>query len=405
MIDMLVLRCPFQCHFIDQNSNPTAVWPSYSLASLSIPLVQSIDAEGNIDNLRHPWESLPSSFESMAFKVFDHRYDSLDCFYIEIKASPAKLMLGHNIFGSSDIYDCSMTMLELLCSTYPQITELLDHTLWELAQIDITYSAKAKDNHEAKLFINSLHSVSFGQTKSRTGYDGTAYFGKKNSRLKKIKVYSKHPEVLETIKKNKIKLDGELINEVYTPELLTYASGLIRWECSFYHRYFSRLGISTFLKDIFHQSTFNAQALQNYWYLGTADLFKSLNGQTMKTLNTLEVKTQLRALYSKTSLKTGLVSTVLADSAFRTYNDLLRDGFIIARESMSRANFNKHIVMLCACGLSRAALQNLNGLENGATIIPYVRFITIDFENQYPVDYVQPLAKHIRSIPPLRLIA
>lgn len=406
MIDMLVLRCDFMRVQNSNNPLPEMIWPDFYLAELGIPLEQSIDRDGDISNTRHPWESIPSSYESMAFKVFDHRYDALDSFYIEIKASPAKIMQGHNVFGSSDIYDCSMHLLELLCMTYPQVSERLNHKSWSLSQIDITYSTRAKDNSQCRAFINALHNVSFGQTKSRTGYDGTAYFGKKSSRLKKIKVYSKWFEVQEIIKKNLKRQDGEILNEVYTVSLLDFTVGLIRWEVSLYHRYFERLGISTLLLDMIKERTFTPEKLQNYWKIGTLDLFKSLKGQTMKTLNTTEIKDALRCKFSKTSLKTGKVSTVLADSAFRTYNDIQRDGYLITSESMSRANFHRHIKMLTDCGLSRAALQNMNGLNDGAQIIPFVRFIEVNFCAQFPENYVEPAPKHIYTPQPqLRLVA
>lgn len=401
MIDKLVLRCNFQRESVSLGVHR---WPDFQLGSLGIPLEQSIDSDGQVYNTRHPWESIPSSYEGMAFKVFDHRYDPLDKFYIEIKASPAKLMQGHNVYGSSDFYDCCMHLIELLCMTYPALVERLDHESWELAQIDITYSSRAKDSHEARAFINALQNVSFGQTKSRTGYDGTAYFGKKNSRLKKIKVYSKGPEVAETIKGNARKADGELLNEVYTPELLAFADGLVRWEVSLYHRYFERLGIPTLLKQLFFTHALSPKQLTNYWTLATSDLFNALKGQTMKVINDDDIKQQLRARFSKTG-KTGKVSTVLPDSVFRTYRDIRRDGWLITSESMSRMTFHRHVKMLIECGLSRAALQNMNGLDDGSQIIPFVRFIQVDFAAQFPDGYVQPAPKHVYTPNPLRLVA
>lgn len=401
MIDKLVLRCPFRREpaFLGIDR-----WPDFQLAALGIPLEQSIDAEGQVYNTRHPWESIPSSYDGMAFKVFDHRYDPLDKFYIEIKASPAKLMQGHNVYGSSDFYDCCMHLMELLCMTYPSLADLLDHESWELAEIDITYSSRARDNQEARAFINALGNVSYGQTKSRTGYDGTAYFGKKNSRLKKIKVYSKGPEVAETIKGNSRKADGELLNEVYTLELLAFADGLVRWEVSLYHRYFERLGIPTLLKQIFFTNALSPKQLTNYWTLATSDLFNALKGQTMKVINDDDIKEQLRARFSKTG-KTGKVSTVAPDAAFRTYRDIRRDGWLIARGSMVTRTFDRHVRMLTDCGLSRAALQNMNGLDDGSQIIPFVRFIQVDFAAQFPEGYVQPAPKHVYQPNPLRLVA
>lgn len=403
MIDMLVLRCDFTRIMCPISASGFS-WPKFQLIDLELPLEMSINREGIPFRTRHPWESIPSSYESMAFHVFDNRWDKLDQFYVEIKASPAKIMQGHNIFGSNDIYDCSLHLIDLLKTTYPRLFNLLDPETWRLAQIDITYSVRAKDQHECKEFINALHSVSFGQTKSRTGYDGTAYFGKKNSRLKKIKVYSKLMETLETIKRNSRRDDGELLNEVYTQEIIDYSNSLIRWEVSLYHRFFERLGISTQLKEIFTNHTFTPAKLQNYWKLGTQDLFKSLAGQTMKSLNTIEIKNLLREKFKKVSDKTGKTSYVLADSVFRTYNDLIRDGWLTTSESMSRMNFHRHVKMLQEIGLSRAALQNLKGTDGGAVIIPFARFIEVDFCSQYPEGYIQPPPKY-KQPNHLRLVA
>lgn len=401
MIDMLVLRCDFLKTAMLQNS---VTWDSFQLAELCIPLEQSIDSEGQVCNTRHPWESIPSSYENMAFKIFDHRYDALDSFHIEIKASPAKLMQGHNVYGSDDFYDCTMHLLELLCMTYPQITERLDHNTWRLEQIDITYSSRAACDREAKLFINALQNVSYGQTKSRTGYDGTAYFGKKNSRLKKIKVYLKSAEVLETVKKNEKRKDGEIYNEVFTPELLEYSQGLIRWEVSLYHRYFERLGTSCYLIDLLKHESLASTELKVLWRNATYDLFTALKGQNMKLINDNEIQNALRAKFIKVSDKTGKTSTALADSAYRTYRDIRRDGWEIAKNSMTRMTFHRHIKMLTECGLSRAALQNMNGLDDGAQIIPFVRFIQVDFGAQFPDNYQHPEPKHVYE-PNLRLVA
>jgi len=405
MIDKLVLRCDF---LKVENTNRLGEyrWPDFQLAALDIPLEQSIDRDRQVSNTRHPWEKIPSSYDNMAFKVFDHRYDPLDSFYIEIKASPAKIMQGHNVFGSSDFYDCCMHLMVLLCESNPAVAEVLDHTSWSLAQIDITYSTRAKDNHEAVAFINSLQNVSYGQTKPRTGFGGTAYFGKKNSRLKKIKVYAKGPEVHETIKENALRVDGELLNQVYTAELIQFADGLIRFEQSLYHRYFERLGIPTRLRDIFLTNALSPSQLQNYWILSTSDLFNALRGQTMKVINDDDIREQLRVLFSKTSKKTGKVSTAAADAAYRTYRDIRRDGWLIARDAMVIRTFDRHVKMLTDCGLSRAALQNMTGIDNGAQIIPFMRFIQVDFCSQFPEGYVLPPPVYVyEPKPQLRLVA
>jgi II/X family phage/plasmid replication protein len=393
VIDKFVFRCHFLKEFFPAQN--CFDFPVFKLDELGIPLEVSLDADGAIMNVRHPWSRIPSSFEGMAFKVFDSRYSGKnEAFFIEIKASPAKLMQGHNIFGSVDFCDCALRLIMLLCSKYPVLTSKLDFSSWYLAQIDITYSSRAKNDKEAKRFINALGKVSSGQTKAQTGYDGTAYFGKKNSRLKKVKVYAKHPEVLATIKKNEKKKDCF----EYSEQLLEFSKGVVRWELSLYHRYFERLGISCNLSDIIESGSFSAEYLRNYWRLGTADLFKALNGQEMKVVDNNAVLDALRAQFSKTSEKTGNVSTAFPDSVFRTYLNFRRDGWQNVKDLMPKNTFHVHVRTLCECGLSRAALQNMNGLDDGSKIVSFAEFMQVDFDAQYPDWFVPEPPKYTREM-------
>ena len=394
MIDKLVLRCDFlKQRFPAQNCFD---FPTFKLHELDIPLEVSLDADGEIMNVRHPWERIPSSFEGMAFKVFDSRYSGKnEAFFIEIKASPAKLMQGHNIFGSVDFCDCALRLIVLLCSKYPVLASKLDFSSWSLVQIDATYASRAKNDKEAKRFINALGKVSSGQIKSSTtDYDGTAYFGKKNSRLKKVKVYAKHPEVLASIKKNEKKKD---VFE-YSEQLLEFSKGMIRWELSLYHRYFKRSGIPCELSEIIEQGFFSPQILRSFWCNGLSQLFKALEGQEMKIVDNNAVLEALRTQFSKVSPKTGKVSTTLADSVFRTYLSIRRDGWEATKSLMHIRNFNKHIKFLSECGLSRAALQNMNGLDDGSEIVSFAEFMQVDFDAQQPDWYEPELPKYTREM-------
>jgi II/X family phage/plasmid replication protein len=379
MIDKFVFRCDFLKEFFPHQGRFD--FPVFSLIDLDIPLDASFAADGTRTNLRHPWERIPSNFEGMAFKVFDTRYKGgNEAFFIEIKASPAKLMQGHNIFGSVDFCDCALQLILLLFKTHPVLVSKLDFSTWYLAQIDITYSSRAKNDKEAKRFINALGNVSSGQTKSQTSYDGTVYSGKKNSRLKKIKVYAKHPEVLATIKKNEKKKDCF----VYSEQLLDFAKGLIRWEVSLYHRYFERKGISCDLSSIIDSGSFSSAFLRNYWVGGTSDLFKAMQGQEMKIVDNNAVLDALRAKFSRTSEKTGNVSTAFPDSVFRTYLNFCRDGWQNVKDLMPKNTFHVHVRTLCECGLSRAALQNMNGLDDGSKIVSFAEYMNVDFDAQHP---------------------
>lgn len=391
MIDFLELRCDFKSGFF----NGAKDWPFLELGSLGVPLEMSIDRNGEPFNTRHPWESIPSSYEGMAFKICDYRYTKLDDFYIILKCSPAKIMLGHNVFGSSDFKDCFLAMVELFSEAYPQVMAELDQSSWYLNHIDITYFSRASSQSQVSSFINSLHSVSYGQVKSRTGYNGTAYFGKKNSRLKKIKVYAKHQELLANIEKIQKKPDGaSFIESVYTPNLLAWSERMVRWELSLYHRYLERRGIDCNVIELLENKNLSEKKLIKLWQEGMKDLFRAFEGKEMKTINDEQVRNDLRAKYSKVTPK-GNITFTAADNAFRTYLLIKEKGWLGAQSLFPGKTFYRHVSQIHECGISRATLQNMNGLDDGSNIVPFVRFITVDFAEQFPPWFDQSALKRV----------
>lgn len=380
MIDFLEIRCTFKHSILP---NLVKAWPRLGLGALGVPLEQSINREGETYSTRHPWESIPSSYEGMAFKICDYRYTKLDDFYIILKCSPAKIMLGHNVFGSSDFQDCFLAMISLFTETYPQVMEHLDQSSWFLNHIDITYFSRTTSQHLVTAFINSLHTVSYGQVKSRTGYNGTAYFGKKSSRLKKIKVYSKYDELLASIEKIKRRPDGELlIDEIYTPELLQWAKEMIRWEVSLYHRYLERRGLDCRVIELIKNNNLSQNRLIEHWKDSLRGLFKAFEGKEMKTINEENTRAELRLKFSKIT-PTGKTTHTTADGAFRTFLLIKEKGWLNAQDLLPKRTFYRHVSMLTECGLSRAALQNMAGSDS-SNVIPFMRFIEVKFEEQFP---------------------
>jgi II/X family phage/plasmid replication protein len=272
----------------------------------------------------------------------------------------------------------------------------LDQSTWYLNHIDITYFSRASSQSQVMAFINSLHSVSYGQVKSRTGYNGTAYFGKKNSRLKKIKVYAKLEELLANIDKIEKRPDGQLLIEtVYTPELLAWSEKMVRWELSLYHRYLERRGIDCNVLELLENRNLSEKKLIKLWQEGMKDLFKAFEGKEMKTINDDQIRQDLVSKFTKYSVKTGKASTAYADSAFRTYLLIKEKGWLNAQSLMTKPTFYRHVSMIHECGLSRAALQNMNGMDDGLNIIPFIRFITVDFSEQFPPWFDQSTLKRV----------
>lgn len=389
---MLVLRCPFRRNeqFCFESGFPVfnKIEENIKLSDLKIPLEASIDVDGEQTSLAHKWESIPSSFSQMAFKVFDFRgstNNDIQDFYIEIKASPAKLMQGHNLYGSDDLSECSEHMVFLLIDTYPDLAEFLDQRYWSVEQVDITYHSWCKTENEALQLVTALQNVSNGQTRGRTGFSGTAYFGKKNSRIKKIKVYVKLLEVMNYLDKAKRLGDKKNISRFYPEKLLNWTKGMVRWESSIKTRWFQRRHISNNLFDLC--KVFDAE---KYWKESTLDIFKALEGKEMRIIKDENIEKLLREKYP-TITRHGTITYTKATGAYRVYRAIKSEGWIEAKRTIPNGTFTRAVEMLHGCGLSRALLQNLQGDGMKCEVIPFIRYVEINFHEQIP-DYIRKAA-------------
>ncbi len=388
MIDMLVLRCPIK-HIFETTYDSRGIpvideiqKNRLKLSDLKIPLEASLDVDGEQLSTAHRWEKIPSSYAHMAFKVFDFRGSSsneIQDFYIEIKASPAKLMQGHNLYGTDALGPCAFGMIELLYHAYPEVFEYLDPDCWTVEQVDITYHSWCKTENEALMLVNALQNVSNGQTRARTGFSGTVYFGKSNSRIKKIKVYVKLLEVLNFMAKLKKGGDKKGILQHYTEDLLTWAKGMVRWEASLKTRWFERRGISNNLIELC--KVFDAEA---YWKESTLDIFKALEGKEMKMIKDENIEKQLKDKYPTVNPQTGKITFTKAINAYRVYRSIKSEGWIEAKRTTPYGSFYRAVEMLHACGLSKAVLQNLQGDGMKCEVIPFIRYIEINFNEQFP---------------------
>ncbi|MEJ1388049.1 MAG: phage/plasmid replication protein, II/X family [Candidatus Sedimenticola sp. (ex Thyasira tokunagai)] len=346
MIDKLVLRCRFK-----DESLPL------DIPSLGIPYEGSFDEVNELSYLRHPWESIPSSFHGVAFKVQDYSQGYLGDkemgAWVLLKASPAKVSQGHNLFGSDDLEECALQIMKPFFHHYPWLVDHLDLESWTVDEVDITYHSRAENEIQATQFIQSLKNISKGHTAARGGYISTVYFGQKKSRIKKIKIYAKYLELMQQIKSMENKKGLEHILALYTDELTEWARGLVRWEATLKTRWFERRGQRTNLKEMI--ANWDAK---KYWEMATKELFEALEGQTMKICNDNELHEKLRLKYEAVT-KTGRKTYIKADNAYKTYQLIKQLGFPEAKRICQKASFWNHVNMIESLGISLAYLQNL----------------------------------------------
>lgn len=345
-----------------------------------------------VSALRHPFEALPSSWSTLAFKV---RAGGQNYYpYIELKASPAKLLQGHNVYGSCNVMLCIDSLITAFCYALPDMAEILEFKNAELAQIDCTFTAHLKTESDSRNVIHALRNISNGQTRgAKSAFDTTAYFGK-GSRHKRLKAYLKQFELQDQINKAQTKYD-KTKSQVYkkqleamtTPEVEKFAKNALRLEASVMPRMLKRLGIPTNLWAFeTYSESFNGCLIKQLWNQSWQDIFKTFEGATMRTYSDTEIHENLRQYY-KTETKTGF-SYSKADRLFRFFRMLKHEGWDEVKSTTPKATFFDNIKLLTQV-VPKAYLQNLQA--TASNVVPLIRFVNVDFEKQHPENWQEPM--------------
>ncbi len=374
------------------------------LHKLGSTIVLDDDGQYQIDRLYVPYESLSSSYSTMAVKVFDD--GGYGDPYVEIKASPAKLMQGHNVYGIDDIELTAKAMIGLFYDSMPQLKQYLNTNNIQVGHIDITYSSKVSNPSVIPDVIDYLSRIRNGQTKptANAHYENTAYFGGKQSKLQNLKCYGKHIEMLTQSKEFQAKANKGcthsqfIIDTVYTPQLLAYAKSLLRWELRIKALKLERLGLPTRLQDLIQYQKENPKFLQELWQQAFNPIFQTFEGQVMPHYTDDEIFDMLKAKLV-TYNKYGKPSFTKAQNAMRLYESISIHGYLKAKERYSDRTFYRHFKSLIDCGISKAWLQNMHVSQKKT--IPLMGFTHIDFVNQLPSYYQIPEDQY----PDLHLLA
>lgn len=394
MIDKLVLHIPFKLEHISwagSSGNEIGYIPIESLPfdiETTGNIIRHPDGSTSHEELKTKFESLPSSHSGMAFKIFEN---GMNCDpFVMIQCSPAKLLQGHNLFGFDDIAKSGVNMLSLLSDVYPDLYEMLDITGSEVSEFDINYSIFIENPKTKKLLLDHLRWTSKGQTKNRgDNYATTIYFGTKNSRLKKLKVYSKHEEMIEDSKKmlkKGYKESAELISNLLETDR---AKNAVRFESTIKKRFLERRGIPINFFKLSEYLKLNKWAYKALFEDAWKDIFEALKGQNMKVMNDDAIYQAIYDNYHTIDPRSGNARTQKVNRLYSFYQTMKSLGFDHLKTITSKSAFNRNISDLTACGLSHSTLQNLKK-EDGATIYQIAHLIKIDFSNQVPDGYQLP---------------
>lgn len=415
MLDKIHLFVPFRVDAIATSTGKRGnELLTVDLDALGVPLrATSVMADGKggyqVEDVSHAWESLSTGFTPLAFKVFHQSLGKRVQPGVELKASPAKLLQGHNVFGPTSIRKGGEVMLKWLAGSYPKLHSLLDWQNAEVYCLDCTYSVRLPDSRTALQLVQALRGVSNGQTRNRgDDYQTTAYWGSKESRLRRLKAYLKGPEFRiqldEAIKAARAYGNSNFIPSqafaarrllavLQNPALIEWAENLLRLEATVMHRWLERRNVPTNLWALCdYQERLEGQGecfIEWCWEQVTKELFAAFEGISMRVINDEKVLAALKARFTKFG-KNGKANESVPLNLFRTYRSIKDYGWQETMDSMARRTFYLHVSQICECGLSKAALQKLKMDDQKNNVVPILRFLKVDFSAQRPDWYVEP---------------
>lgn len=391
---------PFESSFYSVDAEGRYFFVDIDLHTIEIPLAsrsvhKNDDGSISAAALFHPYESVPTHYTGMAMKVFfDASYEP----YVQIKASPAKLLQGHNVFGSDDIEQGADEMIGFLHMAYPVLTRMLDWERAWVSHIDVTYSAKLSDQTTAKKILDFLANVSSGQTRlSNKRFDSSVYWGGQTSRLVNHKCYLKHDEFLsqfeelKQLAKKNDKAAQRVVDVMSDSRLINWTVGLLRFESRLKKRWLERNGVPTNLYELIAFQKANPDLLQTLWTKATHSIFDAMRGQTVKLINDESV---LEAISNSPVVVTnsGKVSQTRIRNIYSTYCLVREHGLEKLAEMLPKPTFYRHLSELCECGFSKAFLQNLHD-NKAKNVIPFMKLVEIDFSQQLPEWYEPPVSQ------------
>lgn len=400
MIDHLCINAPFESSFYGLNEVGEYFFIDVDLHSIEIPLAsrsvhKNDDGEIKANALFHPYESVPTHYTGMAMKVF---FDSSYAPYVQIKASPAKLLQGHNVFGSDDIEQGAFEMIGFLFEAYPTLSRMLDWSQAWVSHIDVTYSCKMKDQTTAQKVLEFLSNVSKGQTRlSKKQFDTSVYWGGEHSRLVQHKCYLKHDEFIKQFEYQKslsLKNDQaamRVVEVMSDQRLIDWTVGLMRFESRLKKRWLERNEIPTNLFELIRFQKENPELLKNLWLKATKNIFDALKGQTMRLTDDESVYKAIESSPVVLNAK-GKVSNTRVRNIFAMFLLVREKGIDELKKQYGKSQFHNLLKQLEAVGFSSAFLQNLH-TKKAQNIIPFVKLIEIDFNQQLPEWYQPPVSQ------------
>ncbi|MBF7691724.1 MULTISPECIES: phage/plasmid replication protein, II/X family [Acinetobacter] len=368
----------------------------YGLPAATRFVGKTEDGQTTTGDLYHPYESIPSSYTDMAMKFYANTMNALP--YVELKASPLKLLQGHNVYGFESIHLGLTEMLGMLTDSYPELCAILDFSNIELLHLDTTYFVRLPHQNMVQPVLDYLSKVSVGHRKAKlVKYDNYVTWGSENGRYIRPKAYGKYKEVLGQLNTLQKQADKGCMRSkslvVAMHDVLKFANAHVRFESRICKTYLAKNGYPTNIWKLIDLQREQPDLLAKLWHVSFDPILDTLKGGSMSFSDDGQVLESLRSkLFTIT--KSGKTSYTKADNAFKFYCLLRQVGWQQIKLLYRESTFYDNVNALLNSGLfNKSELQNLSDNPNG-TVIPFVRLVEIKFDEQLPPDYQIPVSKY-----------
>lgn len=402
MLDKIELRIPVDASLVVVDSEGKYCIAGIDLLDLTIRTASREVYKDENDKihhqlLHHPYSQLPTSFTKMAFKFF---HDGHVWPYVELKASPAKILQGHNVFGTDRIREGAFEMLGWLCEAHSDLYGLLHIESAEVMLFDVTYSIRLKDNDtvdKVLSFIRNLNTRSIRKSEDRgVTYKNTVYQGSKRCKWLARKLYGKATEFADQLNeqrqlaKRNDKSAMRVVAVMEDPRLQAWVQGLLRIETGMKKAWFKKLGLPTNLFQLIDYQEQNPDFLQQLWLKANEEMFKSFEGEMMKTTDHDSVFQRICSVFETVTPK-GKVSRTKARNVFNFFCSLELHGCKAMKSKYSETQYYQYMADLQAAGFSKLFLQNLHE-DDKSNVIPFVKMVEMKFDQQLPDWFVEPVS-------------
>lgn len=403
MIDTVEVHIPLQMIFCKKTSltgyEIIGEVTDYGLSAHSRHVRKQDDGVNVPFELYHSHESLPTSHTGIGFK-FMHRTNK--CLpHVILNCSIAKILQGHNVYGSLDMVAGVVEMLGVFKDTYPEFSGYLDFKKAEISRFDVTLPVQTQSLNSAEKIRDYFRHVDWGRYRNLSvsnvkEHYNTLYFGAEKSKVGGFKIYCKGIELGKIVKDLQRKSQQGCLSSNYklqnilTPEVIGYANKSVRIEATVKKRMIKDFDLPTNLWQFLKKQYEDQSIYKQLFIHKTDDFFKALQGLTMKHSDDLEVYDLLHEKLT-TVTPTGKLSTTKAKHAYNFYKRLKDDGFYEVKRTSDTRTFQRNIKALVDSGFSRAYLQNLTKNED----TPILRLLNLDFDVPNPQSYTPPVSQYL----------